>query len=125
MIRTLCLVAAGGALGAIARFLVSAGVYQWLGTFFPWGTLTVNVAGSFAIGLLFSHLSDVAWFHSIARPFLVVGFLGAFTTFSAFSLDTVEMIEDGRALLALTYAVGSVVLCCLAAYLGAWSLAKQ
>ena len=124
MIKTLCWVAAGGALGAVARFLASAGIYQWLGTFFPWGTLTVNVLGSFAIGVLIAHLSDLAWFHSIARPFLVVGFLGAFTTFSAFSLDTVEMIEDGRMLLALSYALSSVVLCCTAALFGGWILGR-
>jgi CrcB protein len=118
VIQTLLWIAAGGALGAVARFLVSSAVITWAGDGFPWNTLTVNVIGSFAIGALFAGLSELPWFHTIARPFFIVGFLGAFTTFSAFSLESLVLIEDGRAWLAGVYAVTSAAGCMAAAWLG-------
>jgi CrcB protein len=117
--RTLLWVAAGGALGAAARSLVTGALYKWAPGAFPWGTLAVNVAGSFAIGVLFASLSGALWLHTIARPFLVVGFLGAFTTFSAFSIETLTLLDDGRAGVALLYALASVLLCVAAAWAGA------
>lgn len=111
-------IAAGGALGAVARYLVSNLMMTWLGPFFPWGTLTVNILGSLAIGAGFAYLSDSPGFHSIARPFLIIGCLGAFTTFSTFSLEALALIDDGRALLAVIYAVASVVLCIGGAWIG-------
>jgi len=119
VIRTLLWVALGGALGAVSRSLVTGGLFKWLPGLFPWGTLAVNVAGSFAIGLLFTWLSGAVWLHNIARPFLVVGFLGAFTTFSAFSIETLTLVDDGRAGLALLYSLSSVTACVTAAWLGA------
>lgn len=118
MIRTLCWIALGGALGAVARSLVTGGLFKWLPGMFPWGTLAVNVIGSFAIGILFAWLSGTVWLHTMARPFLVVGFLGAFTTFSAFSIETLTLLDDGRAGLALLYSLSSVVACVGAAWLG-------
>ena len=118
MIKTLCWIALGGALGAVARSLVTGAFFKWLPAAFPWGTLAVNVLGSFAIGILFAWLSGALWLHTMARPFLVVGFLGAFTTFSAFSIETLTLLDDGRAGLALLYSLSSVVACVGAAWLG-------
>ncbi len=93
MMKTLILVALGGALGAGLRF--------WVGTLvaFPLGTLAVNIAGSGAIGLLWVWAAPKA----IWVPFAVTGLLGGFTTFSAFSLDVLRLIEDGRLAAALLY----------------------
>jgi CrcB protein len=118
MWSTLLWVAAGGALGAVARSLVTGVLFTWVPGAFPWGTLVVNVVGSFLIGVLFASLSGALWLHTIARPFLVVGFLGAFTTFSAFSIETLTLIDDGRAGVALLYALLSVCLCVGAAWAG-------
>lgn len=89
-------VAAGGALGAVARFAVSRGAAAWFGTEFPWGTLIVNAAGAFAIGFL------AAWFtHRLeagpaVRALVLTGVLGALTTFSTFSFETLQLAEAGE-----------------------------
>jgi len=115
---TLLWVAAGGALGAMARSIVTGLLFTWAPGSFPWGTLLVNVLGSFLIGVMFASLSGALWLHTIARPFLVVGFLGAFTTFSAFSIETLTLIEDGRVGVAFLYALASLCLCVGAAWSG-------
>lgn len=103
-------VAFGGALGAVARYLVVSQVGHWAGSGFPFGTLAVNVAGSFAMGLIVE-LSALAWSPSPElRAFLTVGFLGAFTTFSAFSLDAALLYERGELALSAVYIMVSVVL---------------
>ncbi|HMA14937.1 MAG: fluoride efflux transporter CrcB [Bacteroidota bacterium] len=103
-------VALGGACGAVARYFVVSQIGHWAGTGFPFGTLAVNVAGSFAMGLIVE-LSALAWLPSPElRAFLTVGFLGAFTTFSAFSLDAALLYERGELLPAAAYVAGSVVL---------------
>ena len=117
MFSTLCWIAAGGALGAVARFGVVSGADR-LGLAFPWGTLLVNVAGSFVIGILLGALTDHARFDAVVRPFFVVGVLGAFTTFSAFSMETLLLLADARWLPAIGYVVASVVLCVLGAWAG-------
>ncbi len=117
MFSTLCWIAAGGALGAVARFGVVSGADR-LGLAFPWGTLLVNVAGSLLIGILLGALAQHARFDDVVRPFLVVGVLGAFTTFSAFSMETLLLLADARWLPAIGYVVASVVLCVLAAWAG-------
>jgi CrcB protein len=103
-VPAVALVAAGGALGAAARFLAAAGVARLCGDRFPWGTLAVNVTGCLAIGLLMGALQGrEGW-----RLLLVTGFLGAYTTFSAFGGETVDLLrrdEWGRAGL---YVLGSV-----------------
>lgn len=111
-------VAAGGATGAVARFVLVALLPGSAAQAFSWGTLTVNVAGCLAIGVLVASLADSPWFGSFGRPFLVVGVLGAFTTFSAFSMDVLNLAAHGRMALAALYAGATVVLCIAAAALG-------
>ena len=111
-------VAAGGAIGALLRWWVSQGVHALLGRGFPFGTLVVNVAGSVAIGVLyvvFLERQDIApeW-----RAAIVVGFLGAFTTFSTFSMDTILLIQQGEHAKAGMNVVLSVVLCIAGCWLG-------
>ncbi len=86
-------VATGGALGATGRFLISTWVQKLLGPLFPYGTLAVNVLGSFLIGFLFLYFEQVVAPHQ--KAFLVTGMLGALTTFSTFSLETVLMLQGG------------------------------
>ncbi len=94
MIR-LVYVAIGGAIGAILRYGTSGLAYKVFGTAFPYGTLSVNVIGSFFIGLLFELLEDTALSPDI-RMLIFVGILGAFTTFSSFSLETINLFRDGE-----------------------------
>ena len=110
------LVFLGAGLGGAARHAVNLGCGRWCGTQFPWGTLTVNVVGSFAMGLLAGWLAFKAgegWSQH-ARLFLATGVLGGFTTFSAFSLDALLLWERGQALAAASYAGASVVLSIIA-----------
>ena len=117
MLRLL-VIAAGGAAGAVARYWLSGRVYAWLGTGFPWGTLAVNVAGSFLIGLLAILLVERLPYSAEWRSLLVVGFLGAFTTFSTFSLETLMLIEQTEFAKAGANAVVSVLACLAATWLG-------
>ncbi len=112
-------IAVGGACGAVLRFLVSAGVYQWLGRGFPYGTLAVNLLGSFLIGLL----TEALVLQRIAitieyRSAILVGFFGSFTTFSTFSLETLYLIEQGNLTKAALNILVSVSVCVLAVWLG-------
>lgn len=109
-------VALGGACGALARF----GIATWFADpgRFPWATLFINIAGSFAIGLLWGVCQQQAWFEQWGRYLLVTGLLGGFTTFSAFSLETVALIDAGRYLPAGAYVLSSVLVCVAAAWLG-------
>lgn len=111
-------IAAGGALGALLRFWVASGVAAWLGRGFPYGTLLVNVSGSFAIGVLYILLLERADVGAVWRLFLMTGLLGAFTTFSTFSLETLVLIESGEYLKAGVNVLLSVMLCLAAAYAG-------
>ncbi|WP_225027820.1 fluoride efflux transporter CrcB [Xinfangfangia pollutisoli] len=101
-------VAAGGALGASARYLTNIGLARLLGTGFPWGTLAVNVLGAFAMGFLVTFLAHKDL--NRLAPLLMTGILGGFTTFSAFSLDTITLYERGQPALAAAYVAGSVLL---------------
>lgn len=103
-------VAAGGALGAMARHGVSRAALHFLGPNFPWGTLTVNVAGSFVMGLLIVWLADREPAAPALRAFLTVGILGAFTTFSTFSLDVFTLYRDRTLTIAGAYLLASVIL---------------
>jgi CrcB protein len=106
MILTLTQVALGGALGSVQRYLTNLGVMRLIGPGFPYGTLIVNIVGSFAMGFLVVILA-----HKDATrlaPLLMTGLLGGFTTFSAFSLDTLTLWERGQPGLALLYVAGSV-----------------
>lgn len=111
------LVFLGGGLGAIARHGVNRAGLALLGPGFPWWTLVVNVAGSFAIGLLAGLFGSLETGHQ-ARLFLITGFLGGFTTFSAFSLDALTLWERGAGLQSGLYVLGSVILSLIAAALG-------
>jgi CrcB protein len=103
-------VAAGGALGSVARYLVGIGFGRLLGPKFPWGTLFINISGSLLIGL-FAGLFATRWdLPQAARIFLIVGICGGYTTFSTFSLDAFYLIERGEAVAAGAYMVASVVL---------------
>ena len=104
------LVAIGGAGGAVSRFLLSAWVHSlWEGRL-PMGTLMVNALGSFAIGVIYV-LIEQQVVHPDWRGGLMVGFLGAFTTFSTFSLETIGLFETGHHWHALGYMLGSAILC--------------
>jgi CrcB protein len=119
MIQTL-LVFLGGGIGAAARHGINVAAARWLGTAFPWGTLTVNIVGSLAMGLLaawFAFRAD-AGLTQHARLFLTTGILGGFTTFSAFSLDAVVMWERDAFIMAGVYVVVSVVVSILALFAG-------
>jgi CrcB protein len=112
-------VALGGALGSVARYACSTAAARWLGAGFPYGTLFVNVAGSFAIGLLAALASSGRPSLGVdARAFLLIGVLGAFTTFSSFSFETLELARAGAVAAAGANVALSVVLCLLAAWLG-------
>jgi len=111
--REFLFVALGGALGASGRFGVHL-LAPWTGAGLPWGTLAVNVAGSFAMGVLFSFAAD-------NRPLLLfagIGVLGGFTTFSAFSMETVRLMQRGDVATAAIYAVLSVIASMGAAFAG-------
>jgi fluoride exporter len=103
-------VATGGAIGSVARYLVAIGSGRLFGTSFPWGTLIINVTGSFLIGA-FAGLFATKWdLPQAARIFLTVGICGGYTTFSTFSLDAWYLIERGETGASLAYMVASVVL---------------
>ena len=106
---TLAYVALGGALGALARYGISGWVYNRMGENFPWGTLVVNLVGCLALGLVIRWLQVSAVAPEL-RPFLTIGVLGAFTTFSTFSYETVALLQEGQWLRAGLYMGGSVVL---------------
>ncbi|MDR5654767.1 fluoride efflux transporter CrcB [Ruixingdingia sedimenti] len=108
MIGAVLQVAAGGALGAVARFLAVRGALAWFGPGFPWGTFIVNVLGGFVMGLLAVWLEArglMRW-----APFFLTGILGGFTTFSAFTIDAFLLWERGAVGLAAVYVLGSVAL---------------
>ncbi len=107
--KELVVVAVGGALGAVSRYVVYVLAGLLLGTGFPYGTLIVNIVGSFVMGVLVEGMA-LAWtIPEQARMFLTVGILGAFTTFSTFSLDVAVLYERGRLDLAAFYILTSVV----------------
>lgn len=111
-------VAAGGAAGAVARYLVMSAVGAVMGSGFPYATLTVNVVGSFILGVVVE-TAALAWSPSEAlRAFLVVGVLGAFTTFSTFSLDVAVLYERGALVSLAVYIIVSVALSVAALFAG-------
>lgn len=117
-------IAGGGAIGALLRFWISNGVYGVMGRDFPYGTLAVNVIGSFAMGVGFIFLVERAALAPEWRAFLLVGLLGALTTFSTFSIETLNLIESGALTKATINMVGSVVVCVAAVWAGVL-LARQ
>ncbi len=108
----------GGALGALMRYIVSTTITQNIGANFPYGTLAVNIIGSFLMGFLSMWLVEKIGLDPVWRMAIFVGFLGAFTTFSTFSLETLNLFEQGLPLRALLNMFMSVVLSVLAVWLG-------
>jgi len=117
-------IAGGGAAGAVLRYWVSSGVYMLTGRGFPYGTLVVNVLGSLVMGFLYIWLLERMPGGVAMRAFLLIGLLGAFTTFSTFSVETLNLMEAGQIARALLNTLLSVLLCVGAAALGVM-LARQ
>ena len=111
-------VALGGAIGSALRFGVNLAAPRLLGNEFPWATFTVNIVGSFLMGLFAAVLAEKFADQPDLRLFLTTGVLGGFTTFSAFSLDIFGLMQRGENSLALVYALASVVLSILAVFGG-------
>jgi fluoride exporter len=113
-------VAVGSALGGIARNWCTFVAAKWLGTAFPWGTLFINILGSFVIGLFFTITGVDGRLEASTdmKAFVMVGICGGYTTFSAFSLQTLSLALDGQWLRAGAYILGSVVLCLLGVWAG-------
>jgi CrcB protein len=111
-------VAVGGAFGAVARFAIDAWVSERTGGLFPWGTLVINLSGAFLLGLLATLAIDRAVLSPDIRPIAMIGFLGAYTTFSTWMLDCWRLMQDGAWALAVANLVGSVLLGLVAVGLG-------
>lgn len=111
-------IALSGAAGALARWGLTAGVHRWVPGVFPSGTLVVNVLGCFLFGLLAPLLTERAHVPLALRTALLTGFLGAFTTFSAFSFDTLELLRSGHPLKAVANVAFSLVFALLAVAVG-------
>lgn len=117
--RAALFVALGGAVGSVARWAVTGWVQQWTRSTLPWGTFVVNATGSFAIGLLVTLALERAVIAPTTRLLLVTGVLGGYTTFSAFSYETLALLRDGQWPAAAGYALGSLVVGVAAAFAGA------
>lgn len=104
-------VALGGALGAVGRYGLIYYVMPIQAKQFPWGTLAANIIGSALVGLCYVALVEKQWVAIEWRPFLMIGFLGAFTTYSTFALESFLLWQDGQITYALTYAIGSLLGC--------------
>ncbi|MDX8390348.1 MAG: fluoride efflux transporter CrcB [Mariprofundaceae bacterium] len=124
MMKQLLAVAAGGAIGAVLRWLMAAFVQRWAGSAFPWGTLCVNVIGSLLLGFIFVYMIERSAANELLRLGLTVGLLGAFTTFSTFSLETIRLLQSGALAVAMMNIVAQLTLCLIAAWLGV-QLARQ
>ena len=111
-------IAAGGAVGSMLRFLMSTWVHSFASRGFPYGTMTVNVLGSLAMGFLFVVFLDRLADNAVLRAGILIGALGGFTTFSSFSIETFNLIEEGAVLKALLNMAGSLVLCVGATWIG-------
>ena len=111
-------IALGGALGALSRYYLSVAVERFNTGAFPLGTFTVNVLGSLLIGAFFVLFMEKLHLVDTWRPVVVIGFLGALTTFSTYSLDALLLIQQGNYNTALLYIISSVLVCLLAAFTG-------
>lgn len=106
----LLFIGAGGFLGAIARYVIDGRVTAWTGGALPWGTFAVNMTGSFVLGVLFALIVERAALPADLRGPLLIGFLGSYTTFSTFALESWRMVEDGAWLYATVNLAGSVLI---------------
>ncbi len=112
------LVFLGGGIGAVARYWLQGFVYRYMSAGFPYGTLAVNVVGSFAIGFLMSFFEERFVVNPSLRVFLTIGILGGFTTFSSFSFETMALLRDGSYGLCFLNVTASVVTCLVATWIG-------
>jgi CrcB protein len=112
------LVATGGAFGSVLRYLVGLWTLRSFGPSFPWGTLIVNVTGSFLIGVFAEVIARKLGASAEMRVFLITGILGGYTTFSAFSLDAITLMERGEMITAAIYVGSSVLLSAIAVFAG-------
>lgn len=110
-------IAAGGVIGALLRYAVTGAVFRLVPGAFPWGTLLVNISGCFAIGAVW-HLFEGLYITPHMRLFLMVGLLGAYTTFSSFGLETINLLREGEVGYALFYVIASNVAGIAAVYAG-------
>tara|TARA_B100001971_G_scaffold78694_1_gene72507 strand:- start:102 stop:476 length:375 start_codon:yes stop_codon:yes gene_type:complete len=110
-------VASGGAVGAVLRYLTS-NFYKFYFPNFPIGTLFINFIGSFLIGILASNLESRGTSYIFIKYFLIIGILGSFTTFSTFSLETIQLVNDKKLFLSLVYILLSISLCIFGAFFG-------
>ena len=108
----------GGFLGAIARHSISRFTQSYFGSTFPWGTLAVNISGSFLIGVVYSIAAEKFIIYPHLRAVLLIGFIGSYTTFSAFSLETFTLMESGNLLQAAANVFMSLTICLVAVYSG-------
>ena len=118
MIANIALVACGGAFGATLRYLIGIGMISLFGKGFPFATLTVNILGSLIMGYIFQLLQQETITASPWWPLIGVGFLGALTTFSTFSMDNLLLLQQGELVKAMLNVVLNVVVCIFAAYIG-------
>ena len=115
--KHLLFIALGGAGGALARHWMSNLVHDAASSKFPFGTLSVNLLGSFCIGIMYVVIVERGLIHPDWRSVFIVGFLGAFTTFSTFSLETIALLENGQPGAALGYVIMSLMMCFSAVWL--------
>lgn len=120
MLKTVFLVAAGGAVGSVCRMLASRWIQTAVGNGFPWGTMAVNVLGCFLIGLISTWAAQGTGISAGMKALLTVGFCGGFTTFSTFSNESLNLLHQGHVLQCALYAGGSVAIGILAAAAGGW-----
>ncbi len=118
MIQQITAVAIGGAAGAVLRWLMAGSVQRLAGGAFPWGTLAVNALGSFLLGFLFVWLIERSTASELVRLALTVGLLGAFTTFSTYSLESIRLLQEGALGMAAANVIGQVVICLILTWLG-------
>ena len=116
--NNLLAIALGGSLGAVMRYLSSASVHQLMGSDFPYGTLVVNVVGSLLMGFISILLLERLMLAEFWRPIIIIGFLGAFTTFSTFSMEIFNLIEAGEMAKAFMNMFTNLFLCLGATWIG-------
>jgi CrcB protein len=114
----LVLIAVGGAAGAVSRYVIDTTISGWVASAFPWGTLVVNVSGSLVLGLLFALATERGVLPAGVRAPVMIGFVGAYTTFSTLMLESWRLLEDGSVPLAAANLGGSLALGVVAVFLG-------
>jgi len=118
MIRQMLAIAAGGAVGAVLRWLLAGAVQRLAGGAFPWGTFAVNALGSFLIGFLFVYMVERSAASELWRLALTVGMLGALTTFSTYSLESLRLLQSGAVAMAMANVLGQILVCMSLTWLG-------